>query len=232
MKFDFLSFLNNSYRLAKNQHQSTQMNRSQPKKLQQQQPKQIKKVATKKVTKRKLSTKVTKKVSKVSTPLFSAPMKLTGSSTPSIAASKLTSPFTTKRRFFSALNTPGNIFYTKEHEYIRFDTETTATVGISDHAQELLGEVVYVELPSVGTSADKGSSFASIESVKASNDVYAPVSLKVLQANEELGANPGMVNSDPEGSGWFVKVEVADVSQFESLMKPNDYKAYLETQDH
>jgi glycine cleavage system H protein len=118
--------------------------------------------------------------------------------------------------------------YTKDHEWIRLDGDS-ATVGISTYAQAQLGDIVYVELPALGKRLGKGEEAAVVESVKAASEVYAPVAGEVTAVNTELDGNPGSVNADAEGSGWFLKLKVADAAEFGDLMSEEQYKAFLET---
>ena len=118
--------------------------------------------------------------------------------------------------------------YTNEHEWIRLDGDI-ATIGISNHAQTQLGDIVYVELPAVGKKVAKGDETAVVESVKAASEVYAPVGGEVVAVNAELEGAPATVNEDAEGKGWFIKLKVADAAEFEQLMTPEQYKEYLET---
>ncbi len=117
--------------------------------------------------------------------------------------------------------------YSKDHEWIVMDGET-GTVGISDYAQQQLGDVVYVELPAVGKKFDRDDEMATVESVKAASEVYAPVGGEVIEINEALDGEPSLVNSDPEGDGWFVKIKVTDTAEFDSLMSADEYKTYVE----
>ena len=117
--------------------------------------------------------------------------------------------------------------YTKEHEWIRIDGDT-ATVGISDYAQEQLGEIVFVELPEAGTQLEKGSEAAVIESVKAASEVYAPASGEVTEPNADLDADPGKVNAEPTGEGWLYKMKITDAGELDDLMNEEDYKGYVE----
>ena len=116
--------------------------------------------------------------------------------------------------------------FTREHEWIRVE-DGIGVVGITDYAQEQLGDVVFVELPAPGVAIEKGAQAAVVESVKAASEVYAPVSGEVVAVNEDLGEEPGRVNSDAMGAGWFFKIRVADVTELESLMDPGAYKDYL-----
>lgn len=118
--------------------------------------------------------------------------------------------------------------YTREHEWVRLEGDI-ATVGISDYAQEQLGDVVYVELPEVGKSFEKGAEACVIESVKAASEVFAPVAGEVVEVNEALNDEPGTVNSSPEGDGWFMKMKVANVADVNELMDSDAYETFLET---
>ncbi len=117
--------------------------------------------------------------------------------------------------------------YTKEHEWIRIDGDT-ATIGISDYAQEQLGEIVFVELPETGKQLEKGSEAAVIESVKAASEVYAPVSGEVTETNPGLDAEPGKVNDDAVGEGWLYKMKITDAGELDGLMNDDEYKGYVE----
>jgi glycine cleavage system H protein len=118
-------------------------------------------------------------------------------------------------------------YFTDEHEWIDVDG-TTATVGITDYAQSQLGDIVFADVPAVGSKLTKGGDAAVVESVKAASDVYAPVSGTVTEGNAALGDDPALVNSDPEGAGWFFKIELDDVSQLEGLMDASAYKAFVD----
>ena len=120
--------------------------------------------------------------------------------------------------------------YTKDHEWILVEGDT-GTVGISDHAQEQLGDIVFVEVPEAGTSVSKGDQAATIESVKAASEVYAPASGEVTEANTALTDDPALVNSDPLGKGWFYKIKLSDAGELGDLMDEAAYKAYLKTLD-
>ena len=117
--------------------------------------------------------------------------------------------------------------YTKEHEWIRIDGDT-ATIGISEYAQDQLGEIVFVELPEAGTPLEKGSEAAVIESVKAASEVYAPASGKVTESNPDLDADPGKVNADATGEGWLYKMKITDAGELDDLMDEDEYKGYVE----
>ena len=119
---------------------------------------------------------------------------------------------------------PKEFKYTKEHEWIKAEGNT-GTIGITDHAQASLGDIVFVELPKVGAELKKGSSFGTVESVKAVSDLFAPVSGKVTAINEELNTSPEKVNSDAHGA-WMVKIELSDPSELGQLLSAEDYEKY------
>jgi glycine cleavage system H protein len=119
--------------------------------------------------------------------------------------------------------------YTKEHEWVRVDGEI-ATVGISDHAQEQLGDVVFVELPEVGREVSQGGAMAVVESVKAASDVYAPLSGEVVEANATLADEPALVNGDAEGAGWFCKIKMTQLAELDGLMDATAYCAFVDSQ--
>lgn len=116
--------------------------------------------------------------------------------------------------------------YTRDHEWIRTEGDT-ATVGISDFAQQQLGDVVYVELPEIGKTLAKGDEAAVVESVKAASEVYAPVSGEVVEVNDALEGTPATVNEEPTGGGWFLKIKLSDPSELDGLMDEDGYKSYL-----
>lgn len=123
-------------------------------------------------------------------------------------------------------------YFTRDHEWISVNStthDTIATVGITDYAQAQLGDIVFVELPSVGTHVTKGGDAAVVESVKAASDVYAPVSGEVVEGNAALEADPSLVNSSPEHDGWFFKLRLASSSELDGLMDKAAYQAFLET---
>jgi glycine cleavage system H protein len=124
------------------------------------------------------------------------------------------------------MEAPPGLRYSKEHEWVAAE-ETVATVGITDHAQEQLGEIVYIELPSVGEKVSKDDPFGVVESVKAVSDIYAPVSGTVLEVNEDLAESPEVVNEDPYGDGWLIKVKLSDPSEQESLLDAAAYEVTL-----
>lgn len=118
--------------------------------------------------------------------------------------------------------------YTRDHEYIRIEGDT-GTVGISDYAQQQLGDVVFVELPGKGKAIGQGEQAAVVESVKAASEVYAPVAGEVLEINGALEGKPGKVNADPAGDGWFFKMKIADASQLDALMDEAAYADYVKS---
>lgn len=118
--------------------------------------------------------------------------------------------------------------FTKDHEWVRLDGDV-ATVGISKHAADALGDVVFVETPEAGKTVSVGDSFAVVESVKAASDVYAPIAGEVIEGNAALADAPETVNADPEGEGWFAKIKVSDASAVDALMDQAAYDAYLTT---
>lgn len=117
-------------------------------------------------------------------------------------------------------------YFTDEHEWIDVDGDI-ATVGITDYAQEQLGDIVFVELPAEGAKFDKGDDAAVVESVKAASDVYAPISGEVIEANGALEDEPALVNSDPEEDGWFFKLRIADTAELEGLMDEAGYRKFV-----
>jgi glycine cleavage system H protein len=119
-------------------------------------------------------------------------------------------------------------YFTREHEWIKVDGDT-ATVGITDHAQEALGDIVFTEVPESGKQLAKGQEAAVVESVKAASDVYSPVSGEVTEGNLAVADDPSLVNSDPEGEGWFFKIRLADSSELEGLMDEGAYRDWVKT---
>lgn len=116
--------------------------------------------------------------------------------------------------------------YTKSHEYVRVEGGT-GVVGITDYAQSQLGDVVFVELPPIGRSLSKGAEAATVESVKAASEVNAPVSGEVVEINSALTDSPGLVNEDPSGKGWFLKIKLSDAAELDRLMDEDSYRAFL-----
>jgi len=119
-----------------------------------------------------------------------------------------------------------DLLYTKEHEWARIEGDT-ATIGITDHAQEMLGEITFVELPAVDSEVSAGNEFAVAESSKAASDIYAPVTGKVTEVNNELESNPELINEDCYGKGWICKIEVTDKSSVDELMNSERYEQLL-----
>ena len=121
-----------------------------------------------------------------------------------------------------------SVYYTKEHEWIQVEGDS-ATVGITDYAQSQLGDVVFVEVPEAGRQLSKGGEAAVVESVKAASDVYAPVSGEVIEGNQALVDQPDLVNTDPEGAGWFFRIRLAGTSELDGLMDQSAYRAFCES---
>lgn len=124
------------------------------------------------------------------------------------------------------MNYPESYRYTKEHEWVSLEGDT-ATIGITHHAQEELGDIVYVDLPKPGAVLETGKSLGSVESVKAVSDIYAPLAGEVLEANELLATSPEKLNEDPHGDAWLVRIKVADVAEFNNLLSAADYQTYV-----
>ena len=120
------------------------------------------------------------------------------------------------------------LYFTGEHEWIKVEGDT-ATIGISNHAQEALGDIVFAEVPDQGTTLNKGDEAAVVESVKAASDVYAPVAGEVIIGNEALADDPALINRDPEGEGWFFKMTLADASELDGLMDEAAYREWVKT---
>ena len=118
---------------------------------------------------------------------------------------------------------PGALLYTKDHEWIQLHKDNTATVGITDYAQESLGDITFVEFPSAGESFNRGDTFGVVESVKAASDLYMPLDAEVLEVNEDVDSEPELLNSDPYQQGWLLKIRLTDASQVEALLKADTY---------
>ena len=118
---------------------------------------------------------------------------------------------------------PGDLKFLSSHEWVRIEADGSATVGISNHAQDLLGDIVFIELPEIGQEIDAESDAAIVESVKAASDVYSPLSGKITEANSMLEEQPETVNSSPFEDGWFFKMTPSDLGELESLLSPEDY---------
>ncbi len=121
-----------------------------------------------------------------------------------------------------------SLYFTSDHEWVRVEGDT-ATVGISEHAQQALGDIVFAEVPSSGRQVKKGDEVAVVESVKAASDVYAPVGGEVIEGNPALRDDPALINRDPEGEGWFFKLRLADPSEVEGLMAQDEYREWVKT---
>jgi len=124
------------------------------------------------------------------------------------------------------MNLPEELKYTKDHEWARVDGNTVV-VGITDYAQSELGDIVYVELPEVGTQVTQGESFGTIEAVKAVSDLYAPVSGEVIEVNVKLNDSPELVNQDPYGEGWMIKIQISNPAELDDLLDKAQYEALL-----
>ena len=121
-----------------------------------------------------------------------------------------------------------SLYFTKEHEWVRVDGDV-ATVGISDHAQEALGDIVFAEVTESGKALTKGQDAAVVESVKAASDVYSPVGGEVIEGNSAIADDPALINRDPEGEGWFFKLTLSDPSELDGLMSEADYREWVKT---
>jgi glycine cleavage system H protein len=126
---------------------------------------------------------------------------------------------------------PGDLLYTNEHEWLRREEDGSVTIGITDHAQGALGDLVYVELPEVGHDVDEGGDMAVVESVKAASDVYAPIGGSIAAVNEGLADDPEKINSDPYGDGWIVRMQPSDSIDEGALMSPDDYQQFIDELD-
>ena len=124
------------------------------------------------------------------------------------------------------MNVPKNLKYSKTHEWVRVEGNV-AIVGVTDHAQEELTDIVYVETPGVGTQVEAAKGCAVVESVKAASDIYAPVSGEITEANEELSEAPELVNEDPYGKGWLFKIKMNDPAELNDLLSPDDYAHHI-----
>ena len=126
--------------------------------------------------------------------------------------------------------TPEDLLLSKEHEWLRI-VDSIGTIGISDHAQKELGEIVYVELPKVGTKFDNGETFGNVESVKAVSELFMPASGEVVEINEELGAAPEKINEDPYGEGWMIRVRLTNTEDTADLMSAEEYDDYIKEEE-
>ncbi len=129
-------------------------------------------------------------------------------------------------------NVPSDLRYMKSHEWARLEADGTITIGISDHAQQALGDLVFAEVPEAGRRISAGEACAVVESVKAASDVYSPVSGEVVAANADLGGQPELINQDPYGAGWLMRVRPDDKSQFAALLDAAAYEAALAAETH
>jgi glycine cleavage system H protein len=127
---------------------------------------------------------------------------------------------------------PAELRYLKSHEWARLENDGTITIGISDHAQQSLGDLVFVEAPEAGRRVRAGESCAVVESVKAASDVYSPVSGEVVAGNADLGGQPELINSDPYGAGWIMRIRPDDKTQFAAMMDAKAYEAALAAETH
>lgn len=128
-------------------------------------------------------------------------------------------------------NVPSELLYTKSHEWVRRESDGSVTIGITDHAQELLGDLVFVEAPETGKSLDAGDDCAVVESVKAASDVYAPISGEVIEGNELLANAPETINSEPYGDGWIFRMKPSDEAELEDLMDADAYSEQIAAED-
>lgn len=126
---------------------------------------------------------------------------------------------------------PSDLKYTRDHEWLRLEDDSVVTIGITDHAQAQLGDLVFVEVPETGVSLGAGDAAAVVESVKAASDVYAPVAGEVVGANEQLDESPELVNNDPFGEGWIYQLRVENPADLDELMSAADYEAFAESEE-
>lgn len=124
-------------------------------------------------------------------------------------------------------NIPSDLKYVASHEWLKLEADGIITVGITDHAQDLLGDVVFVELPEVGTAVEADQEIAVVESVKAASDVYAPISGEIVATNDELVDSPELANEDPYGKAWFFKIKPSNPADYDSLMSADEYESSL-----
>ena len=129
-------------------------------------------------------------------------------------------------------NVPADLRYLKSHEWARLEADGTITIGISDHAQQALGDLVFAEVPDAGRRVVAGEACAVVESVKAASDVYSPVSGEVVAANADLGGTPELINQDPYGAGWLMRIRPYDKSQFAAMLDAAAYEAVLAAETH
>jgi glycine cleavage system H protein len=129
-------------------------------------------------------------------------------------------------------NVPADLRFLKSHEWARLEADGTITIGISDHAQQALGDLVFVEVPEAGRHVNAGEVIAVVESVKAASDVYSPLAGEVVAGNADLGGQPELVNQDPYGAGWLMRIRPADKAQFASMLDAKAYAAVLAAETH
>jgi glycine cleavage system H protein len=122
---------------------------------------------------------------------------------------------------------PENLKYTKEHEWVRVENDSIGVVGITDYAQSELGDIVYVELPQIGKQVKQLEPFGTIEAVKAVSDLFSPLSGEVIEVNEKLKDSPDLINKDPYGEGWIIKIKISDLSELNNLLSAEDYKKLI-----
>jgi glycine cleavage system H protein len=127
---------------------------------------------------------------------------------------------------------PAELKYSKSHEWVRRESDDTVTVGITDHAQDLLGDMVFIELPEPGRSLEAGQECAVVESVKAASDVYSPISGEVVAVNEAIGDSPELVNKDPYGEGWMMRIKPASASEVDALLDADAYQSLVDSEEH
>ncbi|NIF23181.1 glycine cleavage system protein GcvH [Candidatus Pantoea multigeneris] len=125
-------------------------------------------------------------------------------------------------------NVPGDLKYTEEHEWVRKEADGTLTVGITDHAQQLLGDVVYLNFETLGKKLQAGDLVCEVESVKAVSDIFLPVSGEILEKNEDMDTDPNLINEEPYGDGWIFKLKPDDAASFDGLMSAEDYKKLVD----
>lgn len=123
---------------------------------------------------------------------------------------------------------PDDLYYTKDHEWVRIERRR-GVVGITDYAQKKLREIIYVELPNVNTKVKQKETIATIESVKATSDIYSPISGKIVEVNIRLADNPELINESPYEDGWIAKIELSDEKELDNLMDPDEYRRYIES---
>lgn len=127
---------------------------------------------------------------------------------------------------------PEDLKYTSDHEWLRLMEDETVLVGITDHAQDALGDLVFVEVPELGAKLEAGDACAVVESVKAASDVYCAVAAEVIEVNELLADSPELINSDPYGEGWLMRIQPENIEDLENLLSPEDYEELLEESGH